>query len=121
MTVTERQERVWRLVQMYAADPSRPRSVRELVRITGVSERTLQLLSHKFTAQPIMTYVRRRRMELAHAMLLRADPTTTTVTTVAIHCGFAELGRFAINYRQLFGQSPSMTLRFAGDLLNGSL
>jgi transcriptional regulator GlxA family with amidase domain len=32
------------------------------------------------------------------------------VTRVAMDCGFFHLGRFARDYRQAFGESPSVTL-----------
>ncbi len=36
-------------------------------------------------------------------------PEGTTVTEVALRWGFYHLGRFAQEYRALFGQSPSQT------------
>jgi len=32
------------------------------------------------------------------------------VTAIATGCGFFELGRFAVEYRSLFGESPSVSL-----------
>jgi AraC-like DNA-binding protein len=58
-------------------------------------------------------YLWLRRMNLARPALTLADPTVTTVTVIANDHGFAELGRFAVAYRQLFGESRSATLRRA--------
>jgi AraC-like DNA-binding protein len=58
-------------------------------------------------------YLRLRRLHLARRALASADATVGTVTQIANEYGFAELGRFAVLYRQLFGESPSVTLRRA--------
>jgi AraC-like DNA-binding protein len=40
-----------------------------------------------------------------------ADPTLRTVTEIVTEHGFWELGRFSVEYRALFGESPSTSLR----------
>jgi AraC-like DNA-binding protein len=63
-----------------------------------------------------MRYLWLRRMHLARCALILADPATTTVTQIATEHGFYELGRFAVSYRALFGESPSVSLhRMAGE------
>jgi len=54
-------------------------------------------------------------MNLARRALSRADSARTTVTAIALDHGFGELGRFSVQYRRLFGESPSETLRRAAD------
>jgi AraC-like DNA-binding protein len=60
-----------------------------------------------------MTYLRRLRLHEARAELAShsASPNTITVTAVAGRWGFLHLSRFAEQYRQLFGESPSETLK----------
>ena len=36
---------------------------------------------------------------------------SVTVTEIATALGFVELGRFSVEYRKAFGESPSETLR----------
>ncbi len=55
-------------------------------------------------------YLWLRRMNLAHRAFVRATAAATTVTEIATGHGFWELGRFAVAYRTLFGESPSETL-----------
>jgi hypothetical protein len=49
-------------------------------------------------------------MHQARCALLEADPQTTTVTDVVTDNGFWGLGRFAVEYRRLFDESPSTSL-----------
>jgi AraC-like DNA-binding protein len=50
-------------------------------------------------------------MREARKALLQPDTGGATVTRVAMQFGFFELGRFAVEYRLTFGESPSVTLR----------
>ncbi len=87
-------------------------SVAAIADAAGVSVRTLQ---HQFSEdldQTITGYVRNRRLERVRAELADAAPGAgVTVTAVASRWGFAHLGRFAVTYRERFGESPSVTLR----------
>jgi AraC-like DNA-binding protein len=56
-------------------------------------------------------YLKHYRMAQARLALVAAEPAKTTVTGVALSWGFMELGRFAVEYRQEFGECPSQTLR----------
>ena len=58
-----------------------------------------------------MRFLLRWRMHLARRVLREADPAATTVTAIAMQFGFWELGRFAAEYRTLFAEPPSATLR----------
>jgi AraC-like DNA-binding protein len=99
-----------RLECLLAANCDRPLYLAEICTTIGVSERTLRLCCQEHLGMGPIQYLWLRRMNLAHAGLLRASSTTTTVTAVATGFGFWELGRFAVAHRTLFGESPSMTL-----------
>ena len=58
-------------------------------------------------------YLWLRRMHLTRRALLQASPATATVTALATDHGFWELGRFASEYRALFGETPVASLRRA--------
>ena len=62
-----------------------------------------------------MTYLRHLRLHRVRAELADASRTRSpaAVTTVASRWGFVHFGRFAQQYRQLFGESPSQTLRLS--------
>jgi AraC-like DNA-binding protein len=50
-------------------------------------------------------------MQLVHRTLSHEGPNGARVAEVAKRYGFDGLGRFSGNYRELFGESPSSTLR----------
>jgi len=83
----------------------------EICAAIGVSGRTLRDQCGEHLGMSPHKYLWLRRMNLARKALALADPTATTVTTIALDHGFGELGRFAVQYRALFGESPSATLR----------
>jgi AraC-like DNA-binding protein len=56
-------------------------------------------------------YLLLRRMHLARRALRQTVPDATSVTDIATRYGFWQLGRFAVEYQTLFGESPSATLR----------
>lgn len=60
-------------------------------------------------------YLWLRRMNMARRALARADIAQSTVTAIATEHGFDELGRFSVQYRKLFGEPPSQTLRRTPD------
>ena len=51
-------------------------------------------------------YLMLRRMHLVRRALRQAAPEVTSVTAVGTRYGFWELGRFAVEYQALFGESP---------------
>jgi len=86
-------------------------SVEQLASAAGVSARTLRdAFQHYFGMAPVR-YLNRRTLHQVRSALKAADPTVATVTGIAMQFGVWELGRFARDYRVLFGEPPSETLR----------
>jgi len=71
----------------------------------------LRYYSNAAFGKPPGVYHRQRRLQLARAALLAADPAETTVTSIALAYGFSEFGRFAQHYVASFDELPSTTLR----------
>ncbi|MGC2797632.1 MAG: AraC family transcriptional regulator [Mycobacterium sp.] len=100
-----------RAIDLMHAHPETPWSTAELARATGASARALQRAFERSGQPPPMMYLRRLRLHHVRAELAANSPDSLTVTTVAGRWGFVRLGRFASQYRQLFGETPSETLR----------
>lgn len=83
----------------------------DIAAAAGVSKRTLHLGFQVNFGLAVMAFVRQHRLELANRQLLAGDVESTTVTSVAMNCGFQHLSRFSGIYRQCFGEYPSETLR----------
>ena len=94
-----------------AANPDHPLYLTEICAAVGVAERTLRASCEEHLGMGPIRFLTLRRMHLVHRALLRADPSKTTVTTIVTDYGFWELGRFAVAYRTMFGEVPSVTLR----------
>ena len=100
-----------RFEQVLESWEGEPLYLAELCMAIGASERTLRMHCQNHLGMSPHRYLWLRRMHLVRRALVLADPSITTVTNVANNFGFAELGRFAVAYRKLFSELPSMTLR----------
>jgi AraC-like DNA-binding protein len=103
--------RVARLVRDFIEDNYRyPVRLEDLCRETGVSVRTLQRSFREYFNLTITDYLRALRLNEAQRALRRAEPSGNSVTRIALHHGFTHLGRFSVEYRHNFGESPKETL-----------
>jgi AraC family ethanolamine operon transcriptional activator len=84
-------------------------SVAELCAMCEVPRRTLNRSFESVLGMGPATYLRRIRLNnVRRALLRRRD--SAPVTDVALAFGFWHLGRFAEQYKELFGESPHETL-----------
>jgi AraC-like DNA-binding protein len=99
--------------EFLAENCDQPIYLSEICTAISVSESTLRRCCHERLGMGPVRYLWLRRMHLARAALMRPYPATgnVTVTGIATDYGFWELGRFSVEYRKLFGESPSATLR----------
>jgi AraC-like DNA-binding protein len=82
----------------------------ELCKKIGVSIRTLNACCHEHLGMGAKRFLLLRRMHMAQRALRDSTPGETTVTEIATRYGFWQFGRFAIEYKALFGEAPSATL-----------
>jgi len=100
---------VRRVEELIAQNPALPHRLADLAEQVGVSIRALQAGFQRFRGMTPTQFTLQKRLEKAHADLLRADQ-PARVTEIALAAGFGHLGRFAQAYRERYGEHPSETL-----------
>jgi AraC-like DNA-binding protein len=93
--------------------PEEPLYIPEICKAIRVSERTLRMCCQEYLGMGPKRYLLLRRMHLVRQALRQAATDDTSVTDIATRYGFWHLGRFAVEYHSLFGESPSATLHRA--------
>lgn len=103
---------VKRVEDAIESSPLAEMSLQDMANVAGVSVRTLYYGFQKFRDTTPLAYLKNKRLDIAKQKLLLGDPRHTSVTSVALECGFTHLGKFASNFRRRFGRAPSSVLRF---------
>lgn len=98
-------------VDLINASPEIVISVNDLCRITGVSERTLQYAFKEHFGISPKRYLMNVRLNAVRRALRRAVAAEVTITDIAQRFGFWHMSQFAADYRKLFGESPSQTIK----------
>ncbi len=101
---------VRRAAEFIEAHLAEPIGVEEIARASGASMRSLYEGFRRFRGTSPMEFLRTLRLRRVREGLRNASA-GTTVSDVAARWGFYQFGRFAAQYRQLFGETPSATLR----------
>jgi AraC-like DNA-binding protein len=86
-----------------------PITVEALAVATGASGRSIFHFFRASRGYAPMVFVKQVRLRHARRMLMMPNK-TTSVTSVAFDCGFTNLGHFAKDYGECFGELPSETL-----------
>jgi AraC-like DNA-binding protein len=84
--------------------------LQDLCSFTGVGARTLQRCFVSHLQMTPTEYISVRRLNAARRDLAKTEPSERTVTQIAMDNGFTHLGRFSVQYRIHFGETPSDTL-----------
>jgi AraC-like DNA-binding protein len=103
-----------RAVELLEDQPELPWTASDLAARAGLSVRGLQAGFAAHVGEPPMAYLRRVRLQRAHADLSagpQGGPQGGSVAAIASRWGFGNLGRFAADYRARYGRPPSQTLR----------
>jgi AraC-like DNA-binding protein len=102
-----------RAMEFIDENAARNIGVAEIAKAVYVTPRRVQHVFKQHLGTTPTGYLREVRLQRAHEDLRKADRTSATVTATAARWRFAHTGRFAVLYRQTFGESPHETLRKA--------
>lgn len=87
-------------------------ALEDIERAAGVSRYKLfEGFGQHFGHAP-MAYLKKYRLEAVRREIL-SDCSERNVSSIAMNWGFTHLGRFSNDYKQLFGETPSQTLKRA--------
>lgn len=109
-TTSRRQRHLHRAREFIAAHGHRPVALEELCGELGLTARSVQQIFQSLLQVSPVTYLRHHRLQGVRRALQSAQPELGAVKNVALDWGFWHLGRFAADYRALFGESPHQTL-----------
>ena len=85
--------------------------VASIAEAADASERTLRSAFSDFCGVSPARYVKLRQLHQVRRALMNASRVKRTVTEIESHFGISEFGRFANEYRAVFGECPSETLK----------
>jgi AraC family ethanolamine operon transcriptional activator len=109
----DRAELVRRFERLIESQGVNKYSVAELAKTLGVGRRTLEQVFSDYVGLSPARYITMMRLNAIRRELLNACEDNLSVAELAERNGIVHLGRFAADYRRMFGELPSQTLRRA--------
>jgi AraC-like DNA-binding protein len=100
-----------RFEALLMSEPERAFRMTEICAALGISEQNLRLSCQEQLGMGPIEYARRRRMESVHRALRLGNPEEASIAGLAWRYGFRSPGRFAADYRAVYGELPSATLQ----------
>ncbi|GAA1845151.1 AraC family transcriptional regulator [Microbacterium koreense] len=104
-------KRVSDAIAFMEAHVAEPLALARVADAVGVSARGLQRAFRRELGETPSEWLRDHRLTRAEALLRTAEPGSTTVTEIAMQCGFFHPGEFSVTFRERFGISPSAVLQ----------
>ena len=88
-----------------------PLPLSELCHHSGLKVRTLETGFREVTGLTPIAYIRSLRLNAVRRALLHATASDHSISEIAMDNGFWHFGQFALDYRKLFGETPTCTKR----------
>lgn len=115
LRILQRMRLVKQLERYMLTHLDQPLTVEQLCKIVGVSERSLNNYFHDLFDMSPIAYFKALRLNRARSVLKLANPAIDKVTSIAKQVGFQHMGYFSVDYKAMFGESPSETLWRSGE------
>jgi AraC family ethanolamine operon transcriptional activator len=101
-------ERARRYIHSNLAEPIR---LSHLCRFARTEARALEYGFQDLVGLSPIAYIRTTRLHRARGLLRSTAVNHRSISEIALDCGFWHLSQFAVDYKSLFGESPSITFR----------
>ena len=108
---SNRQQLINRAEELIRSDLANPLTLTDLCQGLNTSQRALYYAFQECIGLPPMEYLKRLRLYGVRRTLRKSDSQINTVTELAIKFGFWHMGQFSADYKKMFGETPSITLK----------
>ena len=108
---TEQRDIAARFDALLQTEPEQFLPIAKICAALGVSAQILRISCEEQIGMGPSEYARRWRMQHVHRALRDENPATASVSEIARRYGFRYPARFATDYRAVYGELPSATLR----------
>jgi AraC family ethanolamine operon transcriptional activator len=93
------------------ANLDQPLTLKDICKVLHVSNRPLFYGFQELFGLSPMAYLKVQRLHRVRRALKAADPETTSIMSIANQFGFWSGGHFASDYKRMFGELPSETMK----------
>jgi AraC family ethanolamine operon transcriptional activator len=106
-----RRQAVDRAREYIQANLTEPIRLSDLCKHARTQARSLEYGFHEAFGLSPIAYIRATRLHRVRRLLRSTAVRTRSVSEIALDCGFWHLSQFAVDYKRLFAESPSITFR----------
>lgn len=110
-TRAARRQAVERAREYIRVNLTEPIRLSDLCKHAHAQARSLEYGFHEVVGVSPIAYIRATRMHRARQLLRSTAVRTRSISEIALDCGFWHLSQFAVDYKRLFRESPSVTFR----------
>jgi AraC family transcriptional regulator, ethanolamine operon transcriptional activator len=110
-TRSARRRAVARAREYIHVNLTEPIRLSDLCKHARTQARSLEYGFHEVVGLSPIAYIRATRLHRVRQQLRSSVVRTRSISEIALDCGFWHLSQFAVDYKRLFAESPSVTYR----------